>query len=220
MAKDKFQNYKATTVQAYDKFSRFYKNENTQHFFWQEEFDLLLKLIKESGIKVSGCKFLDLGCGVGRDAALALKAGMKYTGVDLSKGMLKVARESFPQAEFHRMDVSNLDFRANTFDVVWASAILLHLDSKDLEKTLGEIKRVLKPEGLVFITLEKRGKGRQKKEMKNSQKGKNQVSRFFHLFKRKEFQEVLITNNFHILQTGQKSEESGEKEWLYFIAKV
>jgi ubiquinone/menaquinone biosynthesis C-methylase UbiE len=145
---------------------------------------------------------------------------MNYTGVDLSKGMLKVARESFPQAEFHRMDVANLDFRANTFDVVWASAILLHLDSKDLEKTLGEIKRVLKPEGLVLISLEKRGKGRQKKEMKNSQKGKNQVSRFFHLFKRKEFQEVLITNNFHILQTGQKSEESGEKDWLYFIAKV
>jgi len=220
MAKDKFLNYKATTVQAYDKFARFYKNENTQHFFWQEEFDLLLKLLKESGIKVSECKFLDLGCGVGRDAALALKAGMNYTGVDLSKGMLKVAKESFAQAEFHRMDVANLDFRANTFDVVWASAILLHLDSKDLEKTLGEIKRVLKPEGLVFITLEKRGKGRQKKEMKISQKGKNQISRFFHLFKRKEFQEVLITNNFHILQTGQKSEESGEKEWLYFIAKV
>jgi len=220
MAKDKFLNYKATTVQAYDKFARFYKNENTQHFFWQEEFDLLLKLLKESGIKVSECKFLDLGCGVGRDAALALKAGMNYTGVDLSKGMLKVAKESFAQAEFHRMDVANLDFRANTFDVVWASAILLHLDSKDLEKTLGEIKRVLKPEGLVFITLEKRGKGRQKKEMKISQKGKNQISRFFHLFKRKEFQEVLITNNFHILQTGQKPEESGEKEWLYFIAKV
>ena len=91
MAKDKFQNYKATTVQAYDKFARFYKKENAQPFFWQKEFDLLLKLLKESGIKTSECRFLDLGCGVGRDAALALKAGMNYTGVDLSAGMLKVA---------------------------------------------------------------------------------------------------------------------------------
>jgi 2-polyprenyl-3-methyl-5-hydroxy-6-metoxy-1,4-benzoquinol methylase len=66
---------------------------------------------------------------------------------ELEKG-LKLARNSRLQPNFHLMDANKLAYQANTFDVVFGWAILHHLD---FTTALGEVCRVLKPNGVAVF---------------------------------------------------------------------
>jgi ubiquinone/menaquinone biosynthesis C-methylase UbiE len=210
---------KRKTISAYNVIAEAYVQENNESDFWEKEFNLFLNLAKEKGLKTEGSQFLDLGCGTGRDATMALRAGFQYLGVDLSKGMLKVARKLNPKAAFREMDVVELKSPDIFFDFVWASAIFLHLDSLELKKALSEMKRVLKPNGLAFIAMEERQKGQQRINLKTSIKAGKSVERLFLLYTKPEFERVLSENGFRVLKTTKKKEFSGEKTWLCFYAK-
>ncbi|MFE2582318.1 class I SAM-dependent methyltransferase [Streptomyces sp. NPDC059378] len=56
-----------------------------------------------------GSRVLDLGCGTGLPTTRRpADAGLEAIGVDLSPGMLRLARESVPGATFHRLDLAYL----------------------------------------------------------------------------------------------------------------
>ncbi len=110
---------------------------------------------------VPGCRaVLDLGCG---PATLlcqiaAMNPSIHFTGVDLSAPMLAEARKTVQR---HRLDNVRLvqgditrltDFGTASFDGVISSFALHHLPRReDLDRCFGEIKRVLRPEGALFI---------------------------------------------------------------------
>ncbi len=60
----------------------------------------------------------------------------------------KLASDSHIKPEFHLMDAHKLEFDDSSFDVVFGTAILHHLD---LAKALAEVRRVLKPNGLIVF---------------------------------------------------------------------
>ena len=100
---------------------------------------------------VADLQILDLGCGHGEVSHKLLKRGAKIWGIDISSNYIEKARQSAAlkgfsasNYDFQVMDAHNLDFDHNTFDVVVGSGILHHLE---LEKSLIEIHRVLKPDG-------------------------------------------------------------------------
>ncbi len=96
---------------------------------------------------------LDVGCAGGRDTALFAAAGHDVIGIDLSEVFLNIARKQIPEATFKKMDVRDLQFSDETFDAVWANAILLHIEKRDIPETLSEFRRVLKPNGLLHIRI-------------------------------------------------------------------
>jgi SAM-dependent methyltransferase len=58
----------------------------------------------------AGSHILDLGSGTGLPTARQLvEAGHQVTGIDLSEGMVKLARENVPDADFRRMDICELE---------------------------------------------------------------------------------------------------------------
>ena len=63
-----------------------------------------------------------------------------------------------PKAQFLSMDVRQLSFSTNTFDGIWAQAVLLHIEREELPRVLKQFYRIMKPDGFLFIGL-KRGKG-------------------------------------------------------------
>jgi ubiquinone/menaquinone biosynthesis C-methylase UbiE len=110
--------------------------------------------LKHSGIR-NGMRVLELATGSGEMFRRLVKAnpdGQTF-GLDLSPNMaahtLRVARKACPRAEAHcgAVDVRSLPFQPASFDAVMCCYLLELLSQEDIELTLREIRRVLRPGG-------------------------------------------------------------------------
>ena len=93
-------------------------------------------------------KILDLGCGDGLNIKILWSMGMHHiTGVDISKELLKEAKQQIPKAKFCVASAENLPFPSNHFDTVLVDSVFHHLLRYD--KALREIRRVLNSGGVL-----------------------------------------------------------------------
>lgn len=97
-------------------------------------------------------KVLEIGCGDGRDAAEIIKRTDEYTGMDISNGMLAVARKKMPKTRFIQADIANFEFPHN-LDIIFSFASLLHSDKDEVTQVLARAHKTLKPSGIFFISL-------------------------------------------------------------------
>jgi len=106
-----------------------------------------------------GLSVLEIGCGLGTDAAQFAKAGARYTGVDLTEAAIDLARRRFEisglPGNFQVADAENLDFADASFDRVYSHGVLHH--TPDTARAISEIHRVLKPGGHAIVMLYHRG---------------------------------------------------------------
>ena len=103
-------------------------------------------------IPIQSGKALDLGCGNGKTVSTLLDSNLDVTGVDFSSEAVSSCRTLFgDKAEFIESDVTELPFPDGTFDYVTAVHILEHIENSDMPTVSGEIERVLRPEGHLFI---------------------------------------------------------------------
>ncbi|GGX89730.1 class I SAM-dependent DNA methyltransferase [Streptomyces hiroshimensis] len=102
-----------------------------------------------------GSRVLDVGCGTGLPTALQLAdAGHRVVGVDLSAGMLELARENVPGAGFHLADLADLrDGRLGVFDGVTAFFSLLMLPRTEIPHALRMLHGLLRPGGLLALSM-------------------------------------------------------------------
>jgi len=97
---------------------------------------------------------LDAGCGSGYGTYyLADFGAKKVVGIDKSDRAINYAKKYYKREnlEYKVMSVCKLGFRDNLFDVVLSFDVLEHLKKMDQEKFLLEIRRVIKPNGILFI---------------------------------------------------------------------
>ena len=100
---------------------------------------------------------LDVGCGVGRVEKYLAPVVKEIHGVDFSQAMLAAARKRLngcANVTLHHNDGENLAMFGNeTFDLAWAELVFHHVPIEVTEGYLGEIARVLKPEGRFICQL-------------------------------------------------------------------
>lgn len=97
-------------------------------------------------------KALDVCCGEGYYSRLLKERGYLVTGVDISKKMIKIAKEKSGDIDYHCSDAANMPFlKDNTFGLVICSMGLI--DTPDLEGTLKEIQRVMKKGGCFIMSI-------------------------------------------------------------------
>jgi len=102
----------------------------------------------------AGEKVLDWGCGNGRFYEIFEKAGVDYFGIDVSEKLIEIAKNQYPRAKFQVTPAFNLPFPNNFFDKILSIAVFHHIPSKEFRlKFLKEAKRVLKPDGLLILTV-------------------------------------------------------------------
>jgi SAM-dependent methyltransferase len=98
---------------------------------------------------------LDAGCGTGFQTAILLALGYRTCGIDLSAGMLDIARRRHPAARLARGDLEALPWRDATFDVVVSCGSTLSFVARPA-RALDEIGRVLRPGGRALLEVEHR----------------------------------------------------------------
>ena len=91
---------------------------------------------------------LDLGCGTGLSTHFLRETGHVAVGADLSELFIETHRARGME-RFVAADALDLPFASGVFDAVASAALIEHLP--DVAQALGEMLRVLKPDGLLLI---------------------------------------------------------------------
>lgn len=109
-------------------------------------------------------KILDLGCGYGRLSEKLLKdcKNVDILGIDAAKTYVDIYnRDLGPRGKAIVGDIRKLPFRASSFDGVFMVTTLMYLvGKKDQDMAIGEIFRVLRPDGK-FVIIERNPLGYQ-----------------------------------------------------------
>jgi len=92
---------------------------------------------------------LEIGCGTGLFTRKVHDfTNANITAIDISEELLEIAKSKSNVAKYIIGDAMNLSFDDNSFDVVFGSSVLHHLE---MERAMNEIFRVLKPGGRIIF---------------------------------------------------------------------
>jgi ubiquinone/menaquinone biosynthesis C-methylase UbiE len=106
-------------------------------------------LLKAAQVR-PGATLLDVATGPGSLALEATRLGTICIGVDLSPGMIQLAKKSNPGIDFRVADVEDLPFADASFDAVVCNFGLGHFPWP--EASVAECVRVLKPGGWIALS--------------------------------------------------------------------
>ncbi|MGK8677711.1 class I SAM-dependent DNA methyltransferase [Serratia marcescens] len=97
-------------------------------------------------------RLLDLGCGNGAPiAAYFIEQGYRVTGVDSAQAMIARCRQRFPQQEWRKMDMRQLDLPAK-FDGLLAWDSFFHLARDDQRRMFPLFRRHAWPHAALMFT--------------------------------------------------------------------
>ncbi len=191
------------TIATYNKIATFYESKHNTKNFWTQEY-------KEFERSISGKRVLDVGCGFGRDSKHFVNKGFDVTGIDASVGMLRLAKKNVPSAKFLHMDMLKLSFKTRSFDGIWCCASLLHIPKKDAPSIIRRFKHILRPEGLLFISV-KKGKGERYRTYPDG------TMRFFSFYSENYLKRIIEEAGFKVLSLHKRKDTEGDT-WLTILA--
>jgi SAM-dependent methyltransferase len=97
---------------------------------------------------------LEVGCGTGLATAELVRFGVDVSGLDLSPGMLEVARERLPDVRFEVGSMLELPHPDSSFGGVVAWYSTIHVPDDLLPVALAELARILRPGGYLALAFQ------------------------------------------------------------------
>jgi ubiquinone/menaquinone biosynthesis C-methylase UbiE len=143
------ENWLEDTRASYDAVAESYARMTEDHV--DDAWDLpLFRLVAEFSTSAGG-PVVDLGCGPGRLTAHLDGLGVPALGVDLSPGMIDLARARHPGLSFDVGSMTDLALEDGIAGacLLWYS--LIHVPDAEVPGVLAEVCRVLRPGGAVLV---------------------------------------------------------------------
>ncbi|NOX48574.1 MAG: class I SAM-dependent methyltransferase, partial [Chlorobi bacterium] len=126
-----------------------------------QDFEIMEKYLIGYGLK----RILDIGSGIGLTTWYLDRLGYEVVGCDIEPEKYKlnmqtkfcqsvlwnILEENGENLKYVSIFPDKLPFEKESFDAVLAYAVLEHIMPEHLEKWLGEIQRIIKKNGLIFI---------------------------------------------------------------------
>jgi ubiquinone/menaquinone biosynthesis C-methylase UbiE len=120
---------------------------------WKNE-EVFLKLLQKYAAGRSTA--LEIGCGGGKITAKAAGLFEKIHATDVSRRMLQLSQKALEKnakVQFQQIDGFTLkEFADKSIDLVYSHDVFVHFSSLQVYPYLCEIKRVLKPKGVMIIS--------------------------------------------------------------------
>lgn len=127
----------------YDGFSKVYEKQR-HHGYHKLIDELEFDVVRPYAM---GRRVLDAGCGTGLLLEKAAGVAAEAVGVDISPGMLELAKRR--GLEVFLSDITELPFDDESFDTVYSFKVLAHVER--IEAALEEMARVTKPGGHLVL---------------------------------------------------------------------
>jgi len=206
--------------------------DSTRRQPWKECIDFINTLSKTSTVA-------DIGSGNGRHLIPCAKHCKKVIGIDVSKELLeivkkKVCKNKLSNVELIHSDAVNIPLRNYCVEAVLYIATLHNISERYRRtKSLKEINRILKPGGKAIISVWSRWQDKFRQHFLKkmfTQLGGNEfgdidiywrqhglnISRFYHLYSKREFQKDIIHGGFEIINLEGKKIHSKKYPDNYF----
>lgn len=206
------EDYIEKTIRAYDDTKTY--EDGTRLIVPEVELNEFVEMLQP------GAALLDAGCAFGRDTEFLKAKGFNVRGIDLSPALIARAKELVPATDFDVRDIRETGFADEQFDGIWCNATLLHLKDEDIAAALAEFNRILKPGGILAVSLKKGAGTRQFVENFSSKS-----ERFFNfqthetlltLLERAGLEEV----SWHYLNERERyGQDKRDLDWLYSFSK-
>ena len=125
----------------------------SEKYFYERDLLIphLAQTIKKLAIENRLKKVLDVGCGTGRLVKFLNSKGFSAYGCDISKEAIKFAKKINGLKKIKQATCTSLPYQTSTFDLVTAISVIEHINKNDASLFFEEAKRVLKPQGFLFI---------------------------------------------------------------------
>lgn len=123
---------------------------------------------------------VEVGCGAGRDGKVLQSSGLDYNGLDFSSSSVDICRGLGLDAV--QGTALALPFGDDQFDAGWSMSTLMHLPGEGMATALTELKRVVRPGGVVEIGVWGADENRE---------WTDEHGRYFHSRTDREFQSML-----------------------------
>jgi ubiquinone/menaquinone biosynthesis C-methylase UbiE len=118
--------------------------------------DIIMKNIKNNNILnyKENLNILEIGCSNGwrLNELYNLNSNHNYYGIDPSKDAIMNGSKKYDHINFEISTCDNMSFEKNTFDLIMVPFVLMYVDRELLLKSVSEIDRILKNNGILIIT--------------------------------------------------------------------
>ncbi len=195
----------------YNRIAKDWMEDHHGDTWWIEGTDKYLSHFKPKA------SILDVGCGAGEKSKFLVKKGFEVTGIDFSEEMIKLAKEQVPTAKFFVKDIKkSLDF-GDSFDGVFAQAVLLHIPKNEVVDVLKNITSPLKSNGYFYVAVKELRQGGKDEEIVKENDYGYDYERFFSYFTLDELRKYVEGSGLKVIY--ENVTLSGKTNWIEIIAE-
>jgi len=136
--------------------NKIYQSGSMDYLF-EEDILNIIKIFKKNNLK----RILDLGCGSGKYIELLSREGFEIYGIDISEEAIKIAKAMLRKENLNAELViglihEKLPYNDNFFDGIISIKSFYHGTLSEIRYGISELERILKPDGLIYLTLRKK----------------------------------------------------------------
>jgi SAM-dependent methyltransferase len=198
--------------ETYNRIAAEWHRDHQKDDWWVTGTEKFLSLLPKSG------SILDVGCGGGTKARYLVDRGFKVTGIDFSEKMVEISRREVPTGRFFAMDLHDLGGGlAQTFDGVFAQAVLLHVPKSEIRNTLSLFQDKTAPGGYLYIAVKEIRPDQSEEEVRIEDDYGYEYERFFSYFTLPELETHFATLGIEVVWS--EVTPSGKSRWIQLIGR-
>lgn len=177
---------------------------------------------------VKGKKVLDIACGEGYGTEILSAGAEEIIGIDIDTGSVQRAKNKYQKQNLTYLvgDITAIPVSDHSIDIVVSFETIEHVEEIQQQQFLIEIKRVLKPEGILIISTPNKAIYSDRHQYQNKWHKKEFYKEEFQKFLQKEFQYLTFYHQYdevlNVIEQEEVSKEAAffrgrEREGKYYI---
>lgn len=141
---------------------------------------LFTQIYQENREHISDKDVLHIGCNNGASTVMIDRLAPKgLCGMDVNAEAIAIARELLPKVDFCVASAHEMPFDDNSFDSILLFEVFEHLFKEDKHSAISEFSRVLRPGGVVFLSVPRAVPGSKDQRLKQNAYDPHHVSFYF-----------------------------------------